>query len=185
MTKTPEFQASLEADIAEANQGVTHTDFVAGVQSGMLGFKCMRGEPSSLIAGTHKAIFNLLVLLYTVAPLFLVSGWAFRERNWWLLIGIPVCYVATYSATRGSKTIFLFLCVCIGVWIRSGFSIHQYITFFFFCSLWGYLFFQLAESTQNEYALQSLIERSDIFDQAIAEHRIMIVRKAERAQASN
>src|SRR5437870_8707716 len=75
MTKTPEFQASLEADIAEANQGVTHADFVAGVQSGMLGFKCMRGEPSSLIAGTLKAIFNLLVLLYTVAPLFLVSGW--------------------------------------------------------------------------------------------------------------
>ena len=71
--------------------------------------------------------------------------------------------------------------LCIGVWLKLGFSFHQYITFFFFCALWGYLFFYLAESTQNEYALQSLIERADIFDQAIAEHRIMIIRKTESA----
>jgi hypothetical protein len=181
MTKTPEFRASLEADIAKENEGVTHADFVAGVQGGTLGFKCMRGEPSSLVTGLRKTIFNLLVLLYTVAPLFLVSPWAFHERNWWLLMGIPVCYVATYSATRGSKIIFLFLCVCIGVWIRSGFSIHQYISFFFFCALWGYMLFQIAESAQNEYAMQLLVENPGLFARAIAEKKIMIVRKQGEA----
>jgi len=59
-----------EDAVAKANQGVTHADFVAGVQNGTLGFKCMRGEPSSLVAGARKTIFNLMVLLYTVAPPF-------------------------------------------------------------------------------------------------------------------
>jgi hypothetical protein len=67
--------------------------------------------------------------------------------------------------------------LCIGVWFGNGFSFHQYITFFFFCSLSGYLFFGLAECTQNRYALRSLIEHPDIFNRAIAEQRIMIVRK--------
>jgi len=114
----------------------------------------------------------------------LISGWAFYERNWWLLIGIPVCYVATYSATRGLKIIFLFLCVCVGVWIRSGFSIHQYITFFFVCALWGYMLFQMAESAQNDYAMQSLIQTPDLFAQAVAEKKIMIVRKQGQATSS-
>jgi hypothetical protein len=89
--------------------------------------------------------------------------------------------LASYSAAAGSKLVFLFLALCIGAWFKLGFSLHQYLTFFFLCALWGYLFFKLAESTQNEYALQSLIERADIFDQAIAEQRIMIIRKTETA----
>jgi hypothetical protein len=119
-----------------------------------------------------------------VAPLFLASGWAFYERNWWLLMGIPVSYVATYSATRGSKIIFLFLCVCIGVWIRSGFSIHQYVTFFFFCALWGYMLFQMAESAQNEYAMQSLVENEDLFAHAVTDKKIIVVRKQGEATSS-
>ena len=109
-----------------------------------------------------------------LAPLILVPIWAYHEHNAWLLAGIPVLYIASYSAAAHSKLLWLFLMLCIGVWLKAGFSFHQYITFFFFCSLWGYLFFELAESTQNEYALQSLIERPDIFNRAMAEHRIMV-----------
>jgi hypothetical protein len=75
----------------------------------------------------------------------------------------------------------LFFALCVGVWLKLGFSFHQYITFFFFSALWGYLLFELAESTQNEYALQTFIGRPDIFEHAIAEHRIMIVRKEPKA----
>lgn len=171
----------LDDIIAEANEGVSHADFVAGVQSRVLGFKCMRGEPSSLLTGARKAIFNLLVLLYTVAPLLVVSMWAFYEHNWWFLLGIPISYAATYSATRGSKIIFWFLLVCIGIWIRSDFSIHQYVAFFFFCALWGYMLFQMAESAQNEYAMQSLVENPDLFARAVAENKIMIIRKQAEA----
>jgi len=133
--------------------------------------------------GARKAIFNIFVLLYMLAPLILIPIWACRERNAWLLVGIAVSYIASYSAAARSKLVFLFLLLCIGVWLKAGFSFHQYITFFFFCALCGYLFFQLAESTQNEYALQSLIERPDIFNRAMAEHRIMIVRKRKVGKA--
>ena len=161
------------------NRGLTHAEFASGARSGTIGFKCMIGEPQQFLRGARKAIFNTFVVLYTIAPLILISLWAYHEWNAWLLLGIPISYVASYSAAAGSKLVFLFLALCIGVWFKLGFSFHQYITFFFFCALWGYLFFELAESTQNEYALQTLIERADIFDQAIAEQRIMIVRKTE------
>jgi hypothetical protein len=173
----------MQQSIAEANAGITHAEFAAGAQNRTIGFKCMVGEPQQFIRGARKAIFNIFVLLYMLAPLILVSIWAYHERNAWLLIGIPVSYIASYSAAAHSKLIFLFLLLCIGVWLKAGFSFHQYITFFFFCSVWGYLFFELAESTQNEYALQSLIERPDVFDRAIADNRIMIVRKEQRAQS--
>ncbi|HTG32756.1 MAG TPA: hypothetical protein VLB76_07465 [Thermoanaerobaculia bacterium] len=62
------FAKMLEDSIAQANAGVTHADFVAGVQSGTLGFRCMFGEPHRLVTGGRKVIFNVLVLLYMVAP---------------------------------------------------------------------------------------------------------------------
>jgi len=167
----------MQQSIAAANEGITHPEFAAGVQSGKIGFKCMMGEPHQFITGARKAIFNLFVLLYMLAPLILIPIWAYHERNAWLLIGIPVSYIASYSAAAHSKLIFLFLMLCLGVWFGAGFSFHKYITFFFFCALFGYMCFEWAESTQNDYALQSLIEHPDIFDRAIAEHRIMIVRK--------
>ena len=173
----------MQQNIAERNESIKHSEFVDGAQGGTIGFKCLLGEPQQFITGARKAIFNVFVLLYTLAPLVLVLIWAYHEHNAWLLVGVPVSYIASYSGAAHSKLIFLFLMLCIGVWLKAGFSFHQYITFFFFCSLWGYLFFELAESTQNEYALQSLIERPDIFNRAIAEHRIMIVRKEQRAQS--
>ena len=167
----------MQQGIAAANEGITHAEFAAGARSGTIGFKCTVGEPNQFITGAYKAIFNIFVLLYMFAPLILVPIWAYHERNAWLLIGIPVSYIASYSAAAHSKLIFLFFVLCIGVWLKAGFSFHQYITFFFFCSLFGYMCFAWAESTQSNYALQSLIEHPDIFNRAIAEHRIMILRK--------
>jgi hypothetical protein len=173
------FAKMLANDITQANAGVTHADFVAGVRSGSLGFKYMFGEPHRLVMGGRKAIFNVLVLLYMIAPPVLISTWALYEHNWWLLLGILVSYAASYSAAIGSKIIFLLHCICIGAWVKSGFSIHQHITFFFFCSLWGYMLFKMAESAQNEYALQSLLEKPDLFEKVVAGNLIMIVRRGE------
>jgi hypothetical protein len=135
----------MQKSIAEANEGITHAEFAAGAQGGTIGFKCMVGAPQQFITSrVLKAIFGIFVLLYSLAPLILVPIWAYHERNAWLLVGIPVSYIASYSAAVNSKLVFLFLMLCVGVWLWNGFSFHQYITFFFFCSLWGYLFYQFA-----------------------------------------
>jgi hypothetical protein len=178
-TKTPEFQESLKASIAEANKGITHAEFVTGMQNKTIGFKCLLGEPCQLIRGTKKTIFNILVLFYMAAPLIIIPLWSYHVGNWWLLVGIVISYAASFSAANGSKIIFLFACFCAGFWILSGFSIYQYITFYFFCALWGYTLFRMAESAQTEYAIQSLIESPELFNEAIAQNKIMIVRRRD------
>jgi len=40
----------------------------AGAQSGTIGLKCMIGEPQQFLRGARKAISNIFVILYTIAP---------------------------------------------------------------------------------------------------------------------
>ena len=140
-TKTPEFQASLGARIAEANQNITHSAFAAGAENNTMGFKCMFGEPSQLLSGARKTFFTIFVLLYMVAPPILLSLLAYHYYDWRLLPGILISYFATFSAANHLKMFstlfFLFLCVCVPVWLRLGFSIHQYITIYFLSAVWG------------------------------------------------
>jgi hypothetical protein len=108
----------MQKSIAEANEGITHAEFAAGAQGGTIGFKCMVGAPQQFITSrVLKAIFGIFVLLYSLAPLILVPIWAYHERNAWLLVGIPVSYIASYSAAVNSKLVFLFLMLCVGVWL--------------------------------------------------------------------
>jgi hypothetical protein len=72
-TKTPEFQAQLTERLADKNKNLTHAGFAAGVRSKMIGFKYL-GEPIDLVKGPRKAIFNLLVMLYVIAPPLLMMG---------------------------------------------------------------------------------------------------------------
>lgn len=100
-----------------------------------------------------RTMFKWFAFLYMFAPLIAVPYWAYSNDNWYLLFGIPFSYFGSYTSfsPRLRSFIFLFTILCIGVWIATGFSIHQYITFFFFCSLWGYLIAKIAE----EYDQQS------------------------------
>jgi hypothetical protein len=94
-----------------------------------------------------KYMSKLFFVLYVFAPLIAIPYWAYSNANWYLLFGIAFSYFGSYSASspRLKSYIFLFTIISLGVWIGEGFSIHQYITFFFFCSLWGYLTAKIAE----------------------------------------
>ena len=182
MTKTPEFQAALEADVAKANQGITHADFVVGVQSGTMGFKCISGEPYQFIRGARRTIFSILVLLYMVAPAIVIPLWAWHEHDWWLLSGIVVSAIATrigarliYSQKKQSSIGAFLLIGLIVSWFR--FGIHSYYTFFALSALWGLMLFMIADNAEKEYALQSLLENPDVFKDAIARNKIMVGRK--------
>jgi hypothetical protein len=173
------FKRALEEEVDKANAGVTHADFVAGVRAGELGFKCVFGEPIRLVSGVLKVVFSCFVLAYVLGPLILVPLWSYSEGNPWLLVGILVSYFGSYSGAWKSKLFFLLLMLAIGNWIATGFSIHQYITFIFFCFGWGYVFFQIAEESQRTYALQKLMEDPELFERAVASRYIMVVRKAD------
>jgi len=177
---------SLIPDIQEANKGITHKQFAEGAKNGTMGFKVMIGEPADLIKGAKKTAFNLHVLLYMYAPLIIVPLFAYHADNWWLLFGIALSPLfAHFAAWKDAKApgkwkaniIFYFGVVCIGYWFKNGFHFYDYITFFFFCSLWGYFFFRTAESSQTTNAMQMLVDNPELFEQAIADNKIMIIHK--------
>jgi|GEM_PF-2099306 len=167
--------------VDQANKIITHGDFVTGIQNRTMSFKCLYGEPSELLRGARLAIFNILVLLYTVGPFILAPLWAFHEHNWLLLIGIVVACAATrisvYSLCYFSEKmysisgwlLFAFTCYCVG-----HFWIHNYYTWFMLCALWGFMLFRIAEKTQNRFAIQSLIESPELFEYAVNQGKIMM-----------
>ncbi|MEI6124904.1 MAG: hypothetical protein WCQ95_14910 [Bacteroidota bacterium] len=177
---------SLIPDIQEANKDITHEEFAAGVENGTMGFKVMIGEPSSIVRGFRKVIFNFLVFLYMAGPFIIVPILCYVADNWWLLFGIGFSHLFTrFSAWDGAnhpgkwkgKIIYFVVPFIIAYWIFKGFHFFDYVTFFYFCSLWGHLLFQMAESAQNAYATQMLVERPDIFYEAVANSKIMIIHK--------
>jgi hypothetical protein len=184
LLKTPAFIESVKSSAAEANQGITHADFVAGVQGGTIGFKCMSGEPHQFIRGVRRNIFSIFVLLYMVAPIIFIPLWAWHERNWWLLSGIVVSFLGTRIAARliynqqKQTSIGAFLLIAaIASWLCLG--IHSYCTFYVLSALWGLMLFMIADNVEREYAMQSLVENPEVFEDAITQNKIMIVRKGD------
>lgn len=178
------FSEALHEQIAEANEGVTHADFVAGVRSGTVGFKCIGCEPHELIQGTGKTVFSILVLLYMIAPTVFVSLWAWLKQDWWLLLGFVVSGIGTLTASRliynqeKQYSIAAMLLIASGVlWFR--FGIHSHVTFFALCGLWGLVLLMIADNAEKEYAMRSLVEHRGVFEDAIAKSRILVVRKGD------
>ena len=56
-TNTPEFRAQFLEHVIEKNKGITHADFVVGMQNKVIGFKCL-GKPILLVRGVRKAVFT-------------------------------------------------------------------------------------------------------------------------------
>lgn len=129
-----------------------------------------------------RAMFKIFAFLYMFAPLIAIPSWAYSNDNWYLLFGILFSYFGSYSSfsPRLKSFIFLFTILCIGVWIKTGFNIHHYITFFFFCSLWGYLIAKIAEAYDqqskegtfhnDQEMLKHLSENEDEIKTKIAEY---------------
>jgi hypothetical protein len=180
-----EIYKSLIPEIQEANRGITHDEFIKGVDNGTIGIKIMWGEPADLITGPAKTAFRMHVMLYLWAPLILVPLFSYFAHNWFLLFGIAFSYLfSRLAAWHGvnipvnwkPKFIYLFGVFCIGYWFFKGFHFYDYITFYFFCSLWGHFFFLTAEEAQKpEHAIQSLKENRNLFNHAIEHSIIMII----------
>ena len=97
-----------------------------------------------------RTLFKICVLIYQLGPLIIVPFLAYYFDNWYLLFGILFSWAGSFAVFNGKSFMGLFLIVSAVTWIRVGFDIHQYITFFFFCSLFGYTLTTMAESYDQE-----------------------------------
>ena len=130
----------------DVTDSITHDEFVADAREGRVGIKVIRGEPITLVTGARKAIFNVMAMLYLIAPLLLVPPCAYHEHNWWLLAGIAVSWAASATTANSASVIFggktvggTLLLACIVLWFTKG--IHNYFSFFGLCALWGCVLF--------------------------------------------
>jgi FtsH-binding integral membrane protein len=146
-----------------------------------MGFKCFFGEPFQLLTIPQKKIFALFVIFYKFAPFVLVPIWAYHERNWWILFGIAASqfgiFLAARAAVRGAKSAsggFLPF-VFIGLWIATG--IRSIETFYSLWALWSWALFLIAEDYQRHCATQNLVASSAVFDDAVTNQKVMIVRR--------
>jgi hypothetical protein len=176
-TQSAEFEVKFRAHIAQQNARINHSDFVAGVKSGRLGVKFFYRDPSQFLRGLHLTIFKGLVILYSFFPLLAVSVVAYIAKDWWFLFGIFISYLGSYSSAKESKAIIWFTCFCAGLWLYAGFSIHQYVTVYYICALWGYTICKTADEFQYSKALLTLVENRRMFDSAILKDEILVVQK--------
>lgn len=180
--------------IQTANKDITHKNFIAGVKNGTINFKILFTRPNKLIYGLRKTISDIFVLLYMAAPVIIVPVFAYYADNWWLLLGITFSYTFSYFATftnsahrdKWKSTLILFyLSLCVIYWITTEFNFYSYITFFFFCSLWGTLLLLIAKKAQYVLTAQLLIKDIKLFNLAIEENLIMIIPKGEENRSMN
>ena len=109
-----------------------------------------------------KAIFGLFFVLYALAPFIVVPLLAYALGNWLLLFGILFSFGGSNS--RGVGVVGLLTCVAIGCWLKMGFDIHQYVTFFYFCSLWGCVMWACAEACDQKLKKGTLDNDRDMRD---------------------
>lgn len=161
---------------------ITHDEFVSGLADGTLQFGFL-GEPHVLLKGFRLWYFNALCLSYQVFPLIAIPLFAWREDNWWLLIGIVFAmfgwFRGAHHAIRtsiddlGKDSVAAFLVIaCVLSWLVYGFR--NYWTFFPLCTVWTFMFFSLAEYAQRDFERAVLKENPELFDKALNSGLIVV-----------
>jgi len=121
-------------------------------------------------------------MLYLIGPVLLVHSGHTRAQ---LVATLRDCGVLACnrrdsqlgSVIFGGKTAgstLLLGCIVLWLW-REFITLHIFRTM----CLVGCVFFQIAESCQNEYALQCLCESSELFARAIEAQRIIVIRRRD------
>jgi hypothetical protein len=154
-------------------EDVTHSEFVSGLRDKTIGFKLL--DERFVVRGARRTIFNILVMLYTVAPLIIVPLFAFLWHSWGFLTGIIISYAASFIAAnvgdrRRNSMGCLLLLVGVFAWWKIG--LHNVYTFLCLCALWGFMVFHMAEESQREYATQSLCESPELYHEAVSQKKV-------------
>lgn len=128
-------------------------EFTEKLRNNEIDFMLKGSHHYKLLMGVRKYIFYFFMIAYMIMPIIVIPIISLWVGNWWLLFGILISYLASGMASfKKLGLLFAYTIFCIVVWVRIGFNIHQYITFFFFCAWWGYMMFSWADGVEEEYA---------------------------------
>lgn len=127
-----------------------------------------------LLSGAGKWVFYSLTLAYVVGPPLVVPLLAYRPGNWWFLFGVFAAYAGAVSASRSSALMAMATLFAAVVWFRAGFSVHQYLKFFYLCGLAGFLLYWLADAVETIVAIAT-VRRDEAMYAAAIEAGVLFV----------
>ena len=160
------------------SNNISHEEFVKGIKNGDLEitFNFEDIDAIELCAGKKKTILSIVHLLIDFLPPVFIIIFSIITFNWWLLIAIPIWYLATIIAIKfGYKFSIYILLLTIGGWFARGFHFQDYFTFF----PMTFIISQLLTEIEKEYDLMfvkdAIVNSSRLFYEY--KNKITIIRK--------
>ncbi len=88
-----------------------------------------------------KSKLLIYLILYVLVPLVLVPLYCYKTGNWYLAFGIPL-YYAGFIISKYHQWIFLPIPIIFAIWFwyTFGFSLTNFVTFYFTCLMLGIAF---------------------------------------------
>jgi hypothetical protein len=88
--------------------------------------------------------YRLIGFSFHLLPIIIFVLASFLYHNFWLLLGIPFCYLG--GLIRIWQPALFFIGIgCIFYWTVNGFVLFSYLTLFLLCMLYGYYLLYLAK----------------------------------------
>ena len=93
-----------------------------------------------------ELISHFYYLLILFCPPLVIPLYSYYQADWRLLLGIPFPYIGRALAAKGKEFIIsVFSLACIFTWMSKGLE-PNYLTFLYFCTLFGYAFGMMGDS---------------------------------------
>jgi hypothetical protein len=170
---------------SDITHSITHAEFVAGLRDRTVNFTYRNGEAIGAVGGLRKTVFTVVVAPCLVLPIIAAGrSPAYHEDAALLLLGVFVAglIASTFGRRKSFSIGGAFIFACLVVWFARGRE--QDYTFLALCSVWGYVYFKIADLAQWWYATRVIIRNPDVFARAVDHNRILVARRKNAPQQS-
>ena len=163
-----------------ADSTLSHDDFVRGIKNGSLeiAFTIKDLDVYSLCSKNQKNILGIIINICFFLPLILIIALAIYYLNWWLLIGLPLWYLATVLThfNIGYFLTSIAIFIVIYNWINIGFHLFHYSTFFPLVFIFSHLLTVIEMKYSKAVLIKLLVENPILFNESKEKIEIKIHR---------
>ena len=161
------------------DKNISHENFIAGIKS--RDFKVNVVEDAyELCARKDKNVLAIIKMICFLIPPICVIVFSIYFNNWWLLLGIISWYLATIITHQyGYRFLVLVILISIGYWIKQGFHVQDYFTFFSLTFIITAILSAIEAEYEIIFATNSLVNDKMLFRKALDENKIVIERKTK------
>lgn len=162
------------------DKNISHENFVNGIKKGTIKieFNIKDIDVYSICEWKKQKILGIIHLICFLITPVLIILFSIIYSNWWLLLGLPIWYLATIITHHSGYKISAFiLIIAIGGWFAVGFHFQSYLTFFSLTFIFSQMFAGIESEYDKMFLTQVLVEDSKKFDEN--RNKIILIRKSK------